>query len=226
MQPAPRRAVRGSREWTSGKSVVSRPWALLSQRGLGMPGSPPLPSTAPQACPCPPLPSARAGPNGRCLLPPLPGKPQITDSTGSEPQHVFIILPHRHSAGVSLVLAAIPGVREERKRGHMDVPVPLPPLPGWGGADGTALLSAHPLSPRQPFQGPVPALLPATHWGWELAAGQEAKRTVIAEKVPEPGFPRGLCPLVATEVAPREGVSLPAPKCGVCSHRSLGTVSP
>lgn len=190
-------------EWPAGKCTVSRPrpWALWSQhcqRALGLPTSASYPM-APRPAPAHPPQSARTGPNGRCLLPPLPGKPQIIDCASSEPQHIFIILPPRHLAGSRWYHRHL---RREgrRERGHGCAPPPHSSPSGWGAelsqASGTALLTAAWLSLRSP----------AAHWrGVSCRPGSQG--TVIAENVPEPGFPPGPRSFVATEVALWGGVS-------------------
>lgn len=107
----------------SGRCVVGRE-GHRQRAGPGLCGV----STASRA-PATPVPpqSARAGPSGRCLLRPLPGKSQITDCASSEPQHVFIILPPRHSAGLARRTSGVPG-GEGEAGGAMAVPAHPHPL--------------------------------------------------------------------------------------------------
>lgn len=132
---------------------------------VGLAASPPTPRpTAPR--------SARAGPDARRRLPPLPGKPQIMDCTSSEPQHIFILTPRR-PAWALLGLAAIPGV-EGGGAGMWLCPPPAPPS-GWEGA--VLIINAE-------VAGSAANPSPVTC----LKARQPRGESVIAENVPEPGF--------------------------------------
>lgn len=134
---------------------------------VGLAASPPTPRpTAPR--------SARAGPDARRRLPPLPGKPQIMDCTSSEPQHIFILTPRR-PAWALLGLAAIPGVEGGEERGGCGCARPQPhPLAG------KVLCSSSTPEVAGSAANPSPVTC--------LKARQPRGQSVIAENVPEPGF--------------------------------------
>lgn len=136
-----RKVGRDSSEWMARKdeaawSAESSPWAPMAAesawpvgwRVLGLRPHPYLHHPSHAA-------GTRVGPTGRCLLPPLPGKPLIINYTSLDSQYVFIIPASRASSRVRLAGAGSHPRRKKAKEGGDGwtepalPPTPAPPMP-------------------------------------------------------------------------------------------------